>query len=74
MSHPSPSGYCLPLTPRPTSAKATTSLVLAVLSLFLCGLLTGLPAVLMGFSARQRSGSRRAGSGCSSTPGNVSTS
>ena len=37
----------------PTSSKATTSLILGVVSLFLCGFLTGIPAIFVGLSARK---------------------
>jgi hypothetical protein len=50
----------------PTSGKATTSLVLGVVSLFFCGLLTGIPAIIMGFGARKeirRSEGRLSGDG-----------
>ena len=39
--------------PAPTSSKATTSLVLGIVSLVMCGLLTGIPAIFVGMSARK---------------------
>lgn len=36
-----------------TAGKATTSLVLGIVSLFLCGLLSGIPAIFLGISARK---------------------
>lgn len=48
--------YGQPVPPRaspPTSSKATTSLVLGVVSLLLCGFLTGIPAIFVGLSARK---------------------
>jgi hypothetical protein len=42
-----------PVPPTPTSGKATLSLVLGIVSLFLCGLLTGIPAIWIGISARR---------------------
>jgi Domain of unknown function (DUF4190) len=42
-----------PVPPPPTSGKATTSLVLGVVSLFFCGFFTGIPAIIVGISARR---------------------
>ena len=42
-----------PVPPPPTSSKATTSLILGVVSLFLCGFFTGIPAIITGISARR---------------------
>ncbi len=42
-----------PVPPAPTSSKATTSLILGIVSLFFCGFLTGIPAIITGFSARK---------------------
>lgn len=58
MSHPSgpypPYGQPVPPVPTPpTAGKATTSLVLGVVSLFFCGFFTGIPAILVGMSARK---------------------
>jgi hypothetical protein len=39
--------------PRPTSTKATLSLVLGLVGLLCCGLLAGIPAVFLGFVARK---------------------
>ena len=36
-----------------TAGKATTSLILGIVSLVLCGLFAGLPAIFLGFSARK---------------------
>ena len=52
--------------PPPTSGKATTSLVLGLVSLFLCGFFTGIPAIVVGISARReirRSEGRLGGDG-----------
>ena len=52
-----PYGYGQPGPPPPasppTASKATTSLILGVVSLFLCGFLTGIPAIFIGVSARK---------------------
>lgn len=48
-----PYGQPAPPGPSPTSGKATTSLILGVLSLFLCGFFTGIPAIFVGLSARK---------------------
>lgn len=59
MSYPPgqvPYGYPPPVPPMPsppTAGKATTALVLGVVSLFFCGLLTGIPAIAVGLSARK---------------------
>ena len=37
----------------PTSGRATTSLVLGIASLVLCGLFTGIPAIILGIKARR---------------------
>jgi hypothetical protein len=51
---PGPYGQPVPPVPTsPTSGKATTSLILGVLSLFLCGFFTGIPAIFVGLSARK---------------------
>ena len=50
---PGPYGQPLPPASPPTAGKATTSLVLGVVSLFLCGFLTGIPAIFVGVSARR---------------------
>ena len=71
MSYPPgpPVPYGRPVAPvpsPPTSGKATTSLILGILSLFMCGLLTGLPAIFVGISARRevrRSEGRLGGDG-----------
>lgn len=55
MSYP-PGQYGQPVPPvpsPPTSSKATTSLILGVVSLFLCGFFTGIPAIFVGLSARK---------------------
>ena len=51
-----PPGPMQPVQPMPTSGRATTSLVLGVVSLFFCGLLTGIPAIIVGISARREIG------------------
>jgi hypothetical protein len=57
MSYPPPQvpyGQPVPPVPAPpTSGKSTTSLVLGVVSLFFCGFFTGIPAILVGMSARK---------------------
>ena len=60
MSYPPgqvPYGYYPPPVPPipspPTSSKATTALVLGVLSLFCFGFLAGIPAIAVGWSARK---------------------
>ena len=68
MSHlpPPGPGYGIPIPAPPTAAKATTSLVLGVVSLVLCGLFAGIPAIVVGFLARaeiRRSGGRLGGDG-----------
>lgn len=55
-----------PVPTPPTSAKSTTSLILGIVSLFLCGFLTGIPAIIVGLSARKeirRSEGRLSGEG-----------
>lgn len=50
----------------PTSSKATTSLVLGIVSLVACGLLTGIPAIIIGRQAKaeiQASNGRLGGEG-----------
>jgi hypothetical protein len=42
-----------PVPPPPTSGKATLSAALGFTGLFLCGFLTGIPAIVLGFSARR---------------------
>ena len=42
-----------PVPPAPTSGKSTTSLVLGIVSLFFCGFFTGIPAIIVGMSARK---------------------
>ena len=49
---PGPYGPPAPVS-RPTESKATTSLILGIVSLFLCGFFTGIPAIVIGFSARK---------------------
>jgi hypothetical protein len=49
-----------------TAGKATTSLILGIVSLVLCGLLLGIPAIFIGISARKEirdSGGRLGGDG-----------
>ena len=59
MSYPPQPPYGQPAPPvppvpsPPTSSKATTSLVLGIVSLFFCGFLTGIPAIIVGVSARR---------------------
>jgi amino acid transporter len=53
----------------PVSGKATTSLVLGLVSLFLCGLLTGIPAIWLGIAARREI--RAANEGPTGNPGYV---
>lgn len=62
MSYPPPQvpygqgAYGQPVPPvptPPTSGKATTSLILGIVSLFFCGFFTGIPAIITGFSARK---------------------
>jgi hypothetical protein len=49
-----PYGQPVPPVPTPpTSGKSTTSLVLGIVSLFFCGFLTGIPAIIVGISARK---------------------
>lgn len=43
------------------SSRATTSLVLGLISLFFCGLLTGIPAIWLGISARRQIRTANAG-------------
>lgn len=54
---PLPYGQPVPPVPPvpqpPTSTKATTSLILGVVSLFLCGFFTGIPAIIIGVLARR---------------------
>ena len=45
--------YQAPVPTPPTNGKATLSLVLGFVSLFFCGLLTGIPAIWLGISARR---------------------
>jgi hypothetical protein len=45
--------YQAPVPTAPTNGRATLSLVLGLISLFFCGLLTGIPAIWLGFSARR---------------------
>lgn len=49
-----PPGYgaAMPAGPQ-TAGKATTSLVLGIISLLFCGLLLGIPAIFVGISARK---------------------
>ena len=52
--------------PPPSSGKATTSLVLGILSLVACGLLLGIPAMIVGRQAKREireSGGRLGGDG-----------
>ena len=42
-----------PVPPPPTSSKAITSLVLGIVALFFCGFLLGIPAIIVGMSARK---------------------
>jgi len=44
-------GYYAP--PAPSSSKATTSLILGILSLVLCGLLLGIPAMIVARQAKR---------------------
>jgi hypothetical protein len=39
--------------PAPTSSRATTALVLGLVSVFMCGFLTGIPAMVVGSRARK---------------------
>lgn len=48
-SWPSMAPVALP----PASGKATTALILGLVSFFMCGLFTGIPAIFLGFSARK---------------------
>ena len=49
-----PYGQPVPPVPTPpTAGKATTALVLGVVSLFFCGFFTGIPAILIGIAARR---------------------
>jgi hypothetical protein len=43
----------VPSPPPPTHGKATTSLILGILSIVLCGLVTGIPAIVLGRQARR---------------------
>jgi hypothetical protein len=55
-----------PLYQPPTSGKATTSLVLGIVSLVACGLLLGIPAMIVGRQAKREireSGGRLSGDG-----------
>ena len=50
----------------PTSGKATTSLILGIVSLVACGLVAGIPAIILGRQAKreiQESGGRMGGEG-----------
>ncbi|WP_148575096.1 DUF4190 domain-containing protein [Nocardioides caldifontis] len=49
---PAPPVYTPPPSP-PSSGRATTSLVLGIASLVLCGLFTGIPAIILGIKARR---------------------
>jgi hypothetical protein len=49
--YPAPGQY--PVAPAPTSGKATTSLVLGIVSLVACGLLLGIPAMIVARQAKQ---------------------
>lgn len=54
--NPNPYGqapYQAPVPTPTTSGKAVTSLVLGIVSLFVCGLFTGIPAIWTGVSARR---------------------
>ena len=53
MTYPPYSYGQTPAPATPVSGKATTSLVLGLVSLFFCGLFTGLPAIWLGISARR---------------------
>ena len=58
MSYPTgsypPYGAPVPPTPTPpTSGKALGSVICGVLSLFVCGFFTGIPAIILGVSARR---------------------
>ena len=71
MSHPPGPypPYGPPVTPvptPPTSGRSTTSLILGIVSLFFCGFFTGIPAIIVGLSARKeirRSEGRLSGEG-----------
>ena len=63
---PGPYGQVPPLPSPPLATNAITALVLGVVSLFLCGFFTGIPAILLGISARReirRSEGRVSGDG-----------
>jgi hypothetical protein len=50
----------------PTNSSATASLVLGIVSIFMCGLLTGIPAIILGAKARkeiQATGNMQQGDG-----------
>jgi hypothetical protein len=49
--YPQP-GYA-PFSSPPTHGKATTSLVLGIISLVMCGFLTGIPAMILGRQAKR---------------------
>lgn len=50
-TYPPPYGYAGP--PPPNNGKAVTSLVLGIVSLVACGLLTGIPAMILGRRAKR---------------------
>ncbi len=55
-----------PVPPAPTSERATWAVILGVGSIFCCGLFTGIPAIVLGISARRQvreSGGRLEGDG-----------
>lgn len=52
MSQPPYAGPVLPAPVPQTSGKATSALVLGILSLVLCGLFAGIPAIVLGVVAR----------------------
>jgi hypothetical protein len=65
---PPPQGYYQPAyqPPPPSSGKATTSLILGILSLIACGLLLGIPAMVVARQAKREireSGGRIGGDG-----------
>lgn len=46
-------GYQQPATAPATNSNSTISLILGIVSLFFCGLLTGIPAIFLGLKARR---------------------
>jgi len=65
-----PQGYPGYPPPAPTHSKATVSLVLGILSLVMCGLFTGIPAMITGRQAKREiaeSNGRLGGEGLAST-------